>query len=64
MKATYFIRDTIESVKEKGVGVVLFSGEMDELFALSDRIIVLYKGKVVGELTPDAYTPSRDWNFT
>ena len=57
IKATYFIRDTIESVKEKGVGVVLFSGEMDELFALSDRIIVLYKGKVVGELTPDAYNP-------
>jgi simple sugar transport system ATP-binding protein len=52
IKATWFIRETIQKCRDKGVGVILFSGEMEELFAISDRIIVLYKGEIVGEVAP------------
>ena len=55
IKATYFIRETIQKSRDEGVGVVLFSGEMEELFSISDRIIVLYKGRVVGEVQPEDY---------
>jgi general nucleoside transport system ATP-binding protein len=32
------------------VGVLLISAELDEILSLSDRIIVLYKGTIVGEV--------------
>jgi simple sugar transport system ATP-binding protein len=32
-----------------GVGVLLISEDLDEIFALADRIIVMYEGAIVGE---------------
>lgn len=55
IKATWFIRQMILKSRDQGMGVVFFSGELEELFSISDRIIVLYKGKIVGELSPEAY---------
>ncbi|MEA5048856.1 MAG: ABC transporter ATP-binding protein [Eubacteriales bacterium] len=55
IKATWFIREMIQKSRDKGMGVVLFSGEMEELFSLSDRILVMHKGKLVGELRPKEY---------
>ena len=34
---------------EAGVAVVLFSEELEELFTLSDRMIVLYEGRIMGD---------------
>jgi simple sugar transport system ATP-binding protein len=33
-----------------GAAILLISEELDELFALSDRIVVLYEGQIVGEV--------------
>lgn len=55
IKATWFIRETIQKCRDDGVGVMLFSGEMEELFSVSDRVIVLYKGRIVGEVYPEDY---------
>lgn len=52
IKATWFIWKTIKDSRNNGMGVLLFSGELEELFSISDRIIVLYKGKIVGEVRP------------
>ena len=57
MKAAWFVRSQLTRAKEADVGVVLFSGDLDELFALSDRIVVLYRGRVVGECRPEETTP-------
>ena len=38
--------------RDKGKAVLLVSLEMDELLGLSDRILVLYEGEIVGELDP------------
>jgi simple sugar transport system ATP-binding protein len=38
---------------ESGAGVMLISEDLDELFMLSDRLVVLYDGKIVGEFKPE-----------
>ncbi len=38
--------------KEKGTAVLLVSYELDEVYALSDRILVMYEGEIVGEFKP------------
>ena len=35
-----------------GAGVLLISEDLDELFEMSDRIVVLHAGRVVGEVSP------------
>jgi ABC-type uncharacterized transport system ATPase subunit len=39
--------------REAGAAILLISEELDELFALSDRVVVLYEGEIVGELTEE-----------
>jgi simple sugar transport system ATP-binding protein len=36
-------------LRDAGVAVVLFSEELEELFNLSDRLIVLYEGQIMGD---------------
>lgn len=40
----------IVSARDGGAAVVLVSAELDEIIALSDRILVMYEGRIVGEL--------------
>ncbi len=40
----------------KNRGVLLISFELDEVFKISDRILVLYEGEIVGEFTPSETT--------
>lgn len=39
----------IRAAAKRGVGVLLISSELDELIAVADRIVVLYRGRLVGE---------------
>ncbi len=48
--AIEFIHKQIISMRDKGSAVLLVSGELDELITLSDRIIVMFDGKIVGEV--------------
>jgi simple sugar transport system ATP-binding protein len=36
------------------VGIVVFGADLDELRALCDRIVVLARGSIVGEVPADA----------
>jgi ABC-type uncharacterized transport system ATPase subunit len=45
-----FVHKTLIEERDKGAGVLLVSVELDEVLALSDRILVLYRGKIQGEL--------------
>ena len=56
-KAAWSVRQQIIRAKEQGTGVVLFSGDLEELFAVSDRIVVLYRGAVIGEVQPEHAVP-------
>ena len=37
-----------------GVGVLLISSELDELMAVADRVLVMYRGRIMGACVPDA----------
>lgn len=45
-----FVHKTLIDERDKGAGVLLVSVELDEVLALSDRILVLYRGRIQGEL--------------
>jgi ABC-type uncharacterized transport system ATPase subunit len=47
--AIELLHRAILSARDQGLGVLLLSSELDEILALSDRIIVLYRGKSAGE---------------
>lgn len=48
--ATEFIHKEIINARDQGTAVLLISTELSEINLLSDRIAVLYKGGIVGEL--------------
>ncbi|MEX3011032.1 ABC transporter ATP-binding protein [Hoeflea sp. TYP-13] len=52
--AIEFIHKRIIEMRDAGKAVLLVSVELDEIRALSDRILVMFAGRVVGERTPEA----------
>ncbi|MGD8493659.1 MAG: ABC transporter ATP-binding protein [Desulfobacterales bacterium] len=56
--AMEYIHQRLVKERERGAGILLISDDLDEVFALSDRIVVLYEGKIMGE-APGA-TASRE----
>jgi ABC-type uncharacterized transport system ATPase subunit len=53
-----FVHQTLLEARENGAAVLLVSVELDEIMSLSDRIGVLYRGEIVGEL--DAATATEE----
>jgi simple sugar transport system ATP-binding protein len=39
----------IRSACERGLGVLLISSELDELLSVAHRIVVLYRGRIMGQ---------------
>lgn len=54
--ATLFIHERLIELRDSGKAVLLVSGELSEIMSLSDRILVLYNGEIVGETTPSEST--------
>ena len=52
-----FIHKRIVEVRDAGTPVLLVSSELDEVVALADRIVVMYRGRVIGTVPADT---SRD----
>src|SRR5215216_1157333 len=52
--AIEFIHRQILEQRSEGKAILLSSLELEEVRSLSDRIIVLYRGRIVGEVGPDA----------
>jgi simple sugar transport system ATP-binding protein len=48
--ATEYIHQKLLEQKERGAGVLLVSEDLDEVMILSDRILVIYEGQIVGQL--------------
>ena len=47
--AIEFIHERLVRARDQGAGVLLVSSELDEILALSDRILVMYEGRLVAE---------------
>ena len=54
--AIEYIHSQLVAERDKGKAVLLISLELDEVMSLSDRILVMYEGEIVGELDPKATT--------
>ncbi|MCG5487481.1 MAG: ABC transporter ATP-binding protein [Sinorhizobium meliloti] len=51
--ATELVMHKILEQRSAGKAILLISTELEELFTLSDRILVMYEGRLVGEIPPD-----------
>ena len=49
--AIELIHQKIVDMRDAGCAILLVSVELDEIMSLSDRILVMYEGRVVGEMT-------------
>ncbi|MBK8465507.1 MAG: xylose ABC transporter ATP-binding protein [Chloracidobacterium sp.] len=49
----------INKLAKQGMAIVLVSSELPEVLGLSDRVIVLYEGKLTGEFTREEATPEK-----
>jgi simple sugar transport system ATP-binding protein len=47
-----YIHARIVEERDEGAAVLIVSSELDEVMALSDRVLVMYRGKIVGEFDP------------
>ena len=56
MGAIEYIHKQLVAERDKGRAVLLVSLELDEVMSLSDRILVMYEGEIVGELDPKTTT--------
>ena len=51
-----YIHEQLVGERDGGTGVLLVSTELDEVLALSDRVLVIYRGRIVAEVDPKATT--------
>ncbi len=55
--ATAYVRSRLVQAAEAGAGVLLISSDLDELMELSNRILVICGGRLVGSLDSSHYDP-------
>ena len=51
------VRDLIRELKKEGIGIFLVSHDIHDVFDLSERISVMYHGRLVGTVNKDEVTP-------
>jgi D-xylose transport system ATP-binding protein len=51
------VRDLIRQLKDEGIGIFLISHDIHDVFDLSDRISVMYHGRLVGTVDKNAVHP-------
>jgi simple sugar transport system ATP-binding protein len=55
VQATAEVRETLRRRKAGGTGVLLISDDLDEVLAMSDRIVVMYDGEILGSADRGRY---------
>lgn len=54
--AMEFVHNSIVRARDAGAGVLLFSADLNEVMSLSDRLLVMYRGRIVAEFTQETMT--------
>jgi simple sugar transport system ATP-binding protein len=54
--AIEYIHKQLVAARDNGKGVFLVSLELEEVMTVSDRILVMYEGEIVGEFDPKTTT--------
>ncbi len=53
VKGVKAIQDLLVAERSRGVAILLISEDLDELLTLSDRLLVMHEGKILGEFDPE-----------
>lgn len=56
VRSALAVRELLLASRDAGAGVLLISEDLNELFALSDRLVVLFRGQIVGASMPHEIT--------
>jgi ABC-type uncharacterized transport system ATPase subunit len=56
VKSTQSVREVLLAARDNGAGILLFSDDLGELFTLSDRLVVVYRSRIVGSFKPEETT--------
>lgn len=54
--AIEYIRKQLVALRDSGKAILLISAELEEIMTLSDRIVVMYEGEIVGAFRPEETT--------
>ena len=50
--AIEFIHRKLVELRDEGCAILLVSAELEEVTSLADRLLVIYHGRIVGEVDP------------
>jgi len=53
VNATAYVHEKLRAQRERGAAILLISTELDEVLSLSDRVGVLYEGRLMGVVSPE-----------
>lgn len=53
------VYEIMNNLVQQGIGIIMISSEMPEILAISDRILVMYEGRIMGELSRADATQER-----
>ena len=53
------IYELINQLTQEGLGILMISSEMEEIMGMSDRMLVMAEGKVVGELSKQEFSQDK-----
>jgi simple sugar transport system ATP-binding protein len=56
VSAARYIHDRLREEAAKGIAVVIISEDLDEVITLSNRVVVMYEGAIIGEADPRTTT--------
>ena len=59
VEAARFVYETLRTARAAGMGILLFSLDLEEILLLSDRIAVMFNGSIAGILDREEATPER-----
>jgi simple sugar transport system ATP-binding protein len=55
VRSTIAVRTLLRDARDRGAAVLLVSEDLDELFDVSDRLIVLFHGAIAAEIAPEDF---------
>jgi len=53
VSATEYVRKLLLEMREQGYSILLISGDLSEVLSLSDKVMVMYEGEIVGAFKPE-----------
>lgn len=57
------IYDLLNEIKKEGRSIIMISSEMPEVLGMSDRILVMHEGRIMGELSREEATQEKIMNY-